>query len=154
MRRTKILTSLATTAAAVAGGLGTDPESRWYRRLRKPSWQPPPQAFPVVWTPLYAGIAYGTGRMLDAEEDAPARRRLWALVVADLAANAGWCWVFFKGRSPAGGLATIAVLDGLNLVLLREAARRDTRAAAALTPYVVWSGFATALNAAIWRLNP
>ena len=47
----------------------------------------------------------------------------------------------------------VRVLNGLNLVLLREAARRDRVAAAALAPYVVWTGFATALNASIWRRN-
>jgi tryptophan-rich sensory protein len=76
-----------------------------------------------------------------------------ALTGADLAVNAGWCWAFFDRESPRAGLATIAVLNGLNLALLREAARRDRAAAAALTPYVVWTGFATALNASIWCRN-
>jgi len=43
--------------------------------------------------------------------------------------------------------------DVLNAALLRETARHDKAAAAALAPYVVWTGFATALNAAIWRRN-
>jgi predicted metal-dependent RNase len=32
-------------------------QGRSYRRLRKPSWQPPDVAFPVVWTALYADVA-------------------------------------------------------------------------------------------------
>ena len=80
-------------------------------------------------------------------------RRLAALVAADLAANAGWCWLFFKRRSPAGGLAGIVVLDALNVELLRQAARRDTKAATALAPYVAWTLFATVLNADIWLRN-
>ncbi|HET7659620.1 MAG TPA: TspO/MBR family protein [Oryzihumus sp.] len=153
MTRTLLGTSLGTLAAAVVGVLGTDPQSSWYRSLAKPPWQPPPTAFPLVWTPLYALIAWGTGRMIDAEPDPASRRRLGALVAADLAANAGWCWVFFKGRSPRNGLAAIAVLDGLNLALLDQARRRDTRATGALAPYAAWGLFATALNADIWRRN-
>ncbi len=141
-----------TAAAAAVGSLGTDPDSTWYRSLEKPPWQPPAVAFPLVWTPLYATIAYGTGRMV---EQAPPeeRPRLLALTAADLVANAGWNWAFFRGRSPVGGLAAIAVLNGLNAALVRRAARVDGRAAAVLLPYTAWVGFATALNGGIWRRN-
>ena len=141
-----------TVAAAGVGSVGTDPESEWYRSIEKPPWQPPAVAFPLVWTPLYAAIAYGTGRMVDeaARED---RSRLLALTAANLVANAGWNWAFFRGRSPAGGLAVIMALNVLNAALVRRAASVDGRAAAALLPYAAWVGFATALNASIWRRN-
>ena len=148
--RAPVLTSLMTAAAAALGSLGTKPDSSWYRSLDKPDWQPPGVAFPLVWTPLYGLIAWGTGRAASVPEG---RYAMLGLTGADLAVNAGWCWAFFDRESPRAGLATIALLNGLNLVLLREAARRDLVAAAALAPYVVWTGFATALNAAIWRRN-
>ncbi len=150
--RATALTTVLTGAAAVAGGAATDPDSDWYAGLDKPSWQPPGYAFPLVWTPLYGLIAWGTGRMLDEAEPGD-RGRLTVLTTADLAVNAGWCWAFFARRSPAGGLATIAVLNGLNLALVRAAGRRDRKAGAALVPYALWTGFATALNASIWRRN-
>ena len=148
--RAPVLTSLMTAAAAAHGSLGTKPDSSWYRSLDKPDWQPPGVAFPLVWTPLYGLIAWGTGRAASVPEG---RGAMLGLTGADLAVNAGWCWAFFDRESPRAGLATIALLNGLNLVLLREAARRDRVAAAALAPYVVWTGFATALNASIWRRN-
>jgi translocator protein len=151
MRATAV-TTVMTAAAAVVGSVGTDPESDWYESLHKPPWQPPAVAFPLVWTPLYAAIAYGTGRAIE-QADPPRRRRLWAVTAANLSANAGWNWAFFRGRSPSGGLAVISVLNVLNDVLLVEAWRADRRAAAALSPYVGWVGFATALNADIWRRN-
>jgi benzodiazapine receptor len=146
------VTTALTAAAVAVGRAGTTPGSGWYLSLDKPRWRPPGYAFPLIWTPLYGLIAWGTGRMVDraSEED---RSRLLALTAADLAANAGWCWVFFRRRSPAGGLAAIAVLDVLNVVLVREAAARDKKAGAALLPYALWTGFATALNASIWRRN-
>lgn len=147
-------TAALTTAAALVGSRGTSPDSAWYRSLDKPAWQPPPAAFPLVWTPLYAAIAYGSARLLDSEPNSRADRgRLGALVVADLAVNAGWNWAFFARRSTGAGLGVILLLDGLNVALVREAWRRDRQAAAALTPYAVWTGFATALNAAVWRRN-
>ncbi|HLN75602.1 MAG TPA: TspO/MBR family protein [Nocardioidaceae bacterium] len=150
--RTKALTAVMTGAAAAVGSAGTDPRSAWYTGLDKPSWQPPGYLFPLVWTPLYGLIAWGTGRMIDRATPQD-RARLVALTGADLAVNAGWCWAFFKKESPASGLAAIALLDALNVVLVREAAARDKAAGAALLPYAVWTGFATALNASIWRRN-
>ena len=52
-----------------------------------------------------------------------------------------------------GHIAVIGVLNGLNAALVRRAATVDGRAAAALLPYAVWVGFATALNGSIWRRN-
>ena len=141
-----------TGAAAAVGSAGTDPRSAWYTKLDKPSWQPPGYLFPLVWTPLYGLIAWGTGRMLDRATPQD-RARLVVLTGTDLAVNAGWCWAFFKRESPASGLVAIALLDVLNVVLVREAAARDKGAGAALLPYVLWTGFATALNASIWRRN-
>lgn len=150
--RATVWTSLMTAAAAAVGSLGTDPQSDWYESIEKPPWQPPPLAFPLVWTPLYAAIGYGTGRMVErARPDE--RAGLLALTAANLVANAGWNWAFFRGRSPAGGLAVILALDGLNVALVRRAAAVDARAGAALAPYAAWTGFATALNASIWRRN-
>ena len=150
--RMKAVTAVLTGAAAAVGSAGTDPRSAWYQKLDKPGWQPPGYAFPLVWTPLYGLIAWGSGRMV--EQATPQdRARLLALTTTDLAVNAGWCWAFFNRESPAGGLATIALLDVLNVVLVREALARDKRAGVALLPYAVWTGFATVLNASIWRRN-
>ncbi len=149
--RAHVLTSAMTAAAATVGSLGTKPDSGWYRGLEKPPWQPPAIAFPLVWTPLYGLIAWGTGRLVDS--DPADRERLLALTAADLVANAGWNWAFFDRQSPRAGLGVLAVLNVLNVALLREAAKRDATAAAALAPYVVWTGFATVLNASIWRRN-
>ncbi|MGZ8819159.1 MAG: TspO/MBR family protein, partial [Mycobacterium sp.] len=48
-------TALATAATAVIGGLASRPaQSAWYENLKKPPYQPPRQAFPIVWPVLYA----------------------------------------------------------------------------------------------------
>ena len=58
---TYALTSVATGIAAVAGARAVDPDSAWYRGLAKPPWQPPPRAFGLIWTPLYASFAWAGG---------------------------------------------------------------------------------------------
>ena len=133
-----VATAPAVAAAAALGGLATDPRSRWYRRLRKPRWQPPPRAFGVVWPVLYALIAYAGARAL----------------AVNLALNAAWTPLFFRAHAPRLALADLAVLNASNLDLLRRFGRADRRAAAALAPYAAWTAFATALNAAIAADNP
>ncbi|WP_433551975.1 TspO/MBR family protein [Micromonospora zamorensis] len=149
---TLVKTAAAVTVTAAAGATVTDASSRWYQRLNKPTWQPPPVAFPLAWTPLYALIAVAGARVLDrtSEADRAAFTRAYAL---NLALNFGWSALFFKAHRPAVALAEIAALNASNFVLLRRASRSDRVAAVALAPYAAWTLFATALNGAIVRLN-
>ncbi|MET3810514.1 tryptophan-rich sensory protein [Arthrobacter sp. UYEF3] len=106
---TVVWTAAATAATAAAGGVATDPDSSWYRRLRKPDWQPPALAFPVVWTALYADLAVSSAVALDSQEagDAPVRqdgrrqiRAYQGALAANLVLNAGWSWLFWRSRRP------------------------------------------------------
>ena len=53
--RTNALVGAGVAACAVAGTLLNEPQSRWYRSLRKPDWQPAPAVFPIAWTALNTG---------------------------------------------------------------------------------------------------
>ena len=139
-------------AAAVAGALVSDPRSGWYENLRKPAWQPPAPAYAIVWTPLYAMIAYAGARALS--RAGTARGRFARGFLADLALNAAWTPLFFRARRPRAALADVICLDIANALLIRRAWRADRVAAALLAPYAAWSMFATALNAEIVQLNP
>lgn len=150
--RTLAVTGAAVAGVAVAGSLASAPNSRWYRRLKKPSWQPPRWAFGAVWTPLYGLIAYGGARALD-RSDADGRPALARAYTLNLLLNGAWTPLFFQARSPRLALADVVALNLSNLVLLVRARRADPRAAALLLPYAAWTVYATALNAAIVRRN-
>ena len=150
---TWVKTGAAVAGAATVGSIATAPESTWYDSLNKPGWQPPPVAFPLVWTPLYALIAFGSARALDRSNPAD-RAALKHSLALNLALNAGWTAVFFRGHRPRAALVEIAVLNASNLALLRRAWAADRTAGVALAPYVAWTGFATVLTAAIARRNP
>ena len=150
--RTLIKTSLAVAAAAAAGSAVTAPAGRWYRRLRKPPWQPPQQAFPIVWTALYGLLAVAGARAIDATEGAE-RRAFIGSFGTNLALNAGWTAVFFGAQRPAAALAEIGALNVSNADLLRRAWAADRVAGVCVAPYVAWTAFATALNADIVRRN-
>ncbi len=146
----------AVALTALAGSLLTDPDSRWYRSLRKPAWQPPGLAFPVVWTALYADIALVSALVIaDAQEegDDDAARLYATRLAGNLVLNAAWSGLFFRARRPwlaVGGAALLAVSSA---DLVRLAARSAPERGVILAPYAGWTAFATVLSGAIARLN-
>jgi translocator protein len=154
--RTLLATSAATAAAAVAGSLAMGRDLSWYDSLRKPRFQPPPVAFPVVWPVLYTDIAVTSAAVLSElrqsgrDDEADAYVRAMGI---NLGLNAAWTWVFFRAKRTR--LATIesTLLALSSADLVRRAARVDRKWAAALAPYAVWTAFATVLAGAIDRLN-
>lgn len=149
------LTSAAVGVTAVLGTAGTDVRSAWYRRLDKPSWQPPGPVFGVAWTVLYVLLALASGRALGRAEDRPrVRRRYLRAGLGNLVVNAGWTWLFFRARRPSLAAAEAALLAASTVDLARRSWQLDPVAGLALIPYVGWTTFATALSAEIARRNP
>ncbi len=65
-KSTLAATTLAVAAAAGTGGIASPARvEAWYSRLRKPAYQPPRIAFPVVWTALYGDIATTSAVAID-----------------------------------------------------------------------------------------
>ena len=151
-------TAGAAAATAVIGGLATGPavRSNWYQTLRKPSFQPPRQAFPIVWPLLYADIAVVSAAAVDELGERGARQEaktFTGLLALNLLLNGSWSWLFFNRRQ----LGPSAVLAGALAVssadLTRRAVRVNGASARALWPYPLWCAFATALSSRIWWLN-
>jgi tryptophan-rich sensory protein len=149
IRRTRLLAAAGPLAAALVGGLATDPDSRWFQNLEKPAWYPPPQAFGIVWTGLYAGIAWASGEAL-AKGSGPSFGRAYA---ANLVLNTAWTPVFFRAHRPWLAAAESAALTVSTVDLVRRSARVSRPAGAVLVPYAAWTAFATALTVAIARRN-
>ena len=141
----------ATFAAAALGARSSSARSPWYRALEKPPWQPPPAAFPPVWTALYALTAASGWRTWRSR--GPGRRRALALWGAQLAVNAAWSPIFFGLRRPRAALVDAALLVPAIAAYALAARRADRVAAALVLPYLGWSAFALVLNAEIVRRN-
>ncbi|SFF79894.1 TspO and MBR related proteins [Halopelagius inordinatus] len=138
-------------AGVVGNGLSGTAVRTWYPTLVEPWFAPPNWVFGPVWITLY--VLMGTAAFL-VSRSADGRTRL-ALVVflGQLVLNAAWSGAFFGLRSPAYGLVVIVPLllgVGATTALF---ARIDRRAAALVTPYLLWTAFATLLNYQFWVLN-
>ena len=148
-RGQRLAAAAGPVVAALLGGLATDPDSRWFRDLQKPSWYPPPQAFGIVWTGLYAGLAWASGEVLARDGGRPFGRAY----AVNLALNTAWTPLFFRAHRPWAAAAESAVLTASTVDLARRAARVSPAAAVVLAPYAAWTTFATALTVAIARRN-
>ena len=145
---------LATAGAAIYGSRHTrNGMGEWYAALDKPSFTPPPAVFPVVWTSLYATMAWSAWRIYDAPPSVWRSRalRIW---FSQLATNARWSKLFFGKHRPDLALADSIALAGMISSYISAAGRVDQAAARAFMPYLAWVGFATVLNAEIVRRNP
>ena len=155
--KTLIPTAVAVTATAVLGGLASRPaQSAWYANLKKPPYQPPRQAFPIVWPILYADIAATSSSTideLDRRGQSDEKRAYIAALATNLVLNGGWSWLFFN----RGWLGTSAIAAGALTLSSADLTRRSIAVhgtkAAPLAAYPVWTAFATALSTHIWALN-
>jgi len=149
MRYASLVVFLLLTAAAAVTGSQFLP-GEWYAALAKPAWTPPGWLFAPVWTVLYVMIAVA-GWLAWQRSGFGQPITLW---VAQLVLNAGWTWIMF-GRYQIGAALVDIIALWVTILAFITATWRVSRSAALLfVPYWLWVSFATALNAAIWHLNP
>ena len=144
---------LPVVLAGAIGSAATLPAiPTWYAGLAKPWFTPPNGVFGPAWTTLYALMAIAFYRILRHRPDR-ARAQAIAIFLLHMALNALWSVAFFGSRSPALGLADIALVWTVALVNVVLFWRLDRMAGALMAPNLLWVTFAAMLNIAVWRLN-
>jgi tryptophan-rich sensory protein len=146
-------------AAFAAGGLGaifspagSVEAQRWYAMLAKPVWAPPNAWFAPVWCALYVLMGSAAWRVWR-ERYHRQRAAALAAYAVQLLLNALWAPLFFGARSLGAGLFVVVALWLAVVWTIREFSMVKPGAAWMMAPYLIWVGFASALNFAIWKLN-
>jgi len=145
---------LPLVVAGIGGMVTSSSVSTWYPELKKPTWNPPARVFGPVWTLLYLlmGLASWLVWQERPHDDAQVRQALrWYSL--QLALNALWSIIFFGLRRVGLALLDIIALWGAITTTVVNFWRVRPAAAGLMLPYLLWTTFATALNAAIWWLN-
>jgi benzodiazapine receptor len=140
---------LVASAAAFGGIFQPGP---WYAGLAKPDWTPPNSWFGPVWSLLYVCIAVAGWLVWRAT--GPGRRTALALWAAQLTLNALWSWLFFGLHLKGLALLDILLLWSIAAAFAWRARGLSKLASGLFAPYLAWVGFASALNAALWWMNP
>ncbi|WP_313203565.1 TspO/MBR family protein [Stenotrophomonas sp.] len=158
MNHTRQLFGLAgwlalTLAAAALGARASITAAQFYGQLVQPSWAPPANVFGPVWTLLYILMALSAW-LVWRQGGWRSNRVALGLYVAQLVVNGLWSWLFFAWKLGGAAFADILLLLVLIVATMLAFARRRALAAWLLLPYLAWVSFATALNHAVWQLNP
>ncbi|MEL6830810.1 MAG: TspO/MBR family protein [Pseudomonadota bacterium] len=139
----------ATLAAASTGS--TFRPGSWYAALDKPSWTPPNWAFPLVWSILYAAMAFAT--WLVWQESGLAAWPVFALYGAHLIANGVWSYLFFGRRRLDWAMAEVVLLWLMIAALALTYFQHSQLAGILFAPYLIWVSIAAMLNLKLLQLN-
>jgi tryptophan-rich sensory protein len=141
-------------AALIGGSFGPQqPRSAiWYSSLRKPLSTPRGPVIAAVWSVLEVLLCL-TGYRLLRSRGSVARTVALSCWAADLAGLAGFPATFFgaKQLGPSASVATAMFASAS--ATAASSAQVDPLAAAAGTPLVIWTAFATLLSEELWRRN-
>ena len=143
----------ASFIAAALGSAASIQAGSFYTQLVRPDWAPPQDIFGPVWTVLYALMGIAAWLVWRVAGFRAARTAL-TLFLVQLAVNALWSWFFFGWHLGAVAFADIVLLWVLIVATLIAFWRIRPIAGALLIPYLLWVSFASALNYAVWQLNP
>lgn len=148
-----VVAALAALGVAALGGTITD-IGPWYDRLRKPDWTPPPIAFPIVWTTIFA-LAGAAG--VAAWRAAPTAKQsdtVIGLFALNGFLNVLWSLLFFRLHRPDWALVELLLLEASVIALIFYCRRFSRVAALLLVPYLIWVAIAGWLNWQVVQLNP
>ena len=146
-----IVSFLSVGVVAAFGAVSSSPGA-WYANLEKPGFTPPNWVFGPAWTTLYclmAVAAWLVWRERRTAKIAPAM----AIFLTQLVFNGAWSFLFFGAHRIAAALVDILLLDSAVVIAVVLFWRVRPIAGLLLAPYLLWIGFATALNFSIWQLN-
>jgi tryptophan-rich sensory protein len=144
---------LLSFAAATNGALASVQAASFYQQLAQPSWAPPSSVFGPVWSLLYALMAIAAW-LVWRHGGWRRQRDVLTLFMLQLAVNALWSWLFFGWHRGALAFIDIVLLWLLIVATVIGFWRVRPLAGALLLPYLCWVSFASALNFAVWHLNP
>tara|TARA_A100001037_G_scaffold287178_1_gene296337 strand:- start:3717 stop:4202 length:486 start_codon:yes stop_codon:yes gene_type:complete len=144
---------LLTFAAAAIGASASVEAKAFYAQLVQPAWAAPSWLFGPVWSLLYTLMAIAAWLVWRGAALGRARVAL-GLFLVQLVLNSLWSWLFFVWN--LGGLAFVEVVILWLLIAATLTLFWRVRALAGLllVPYLIWVGFAAALNYTLWQLNP
>jgi tryptophan-rich sensory protein len=153
LRWALVLVPLIVLIGSLVGALSGSGDTSWYAALEKPSFQPPPYLFGIVWPILYALMAFALVNVIQA------RGSRWrgiaiGLFAAQLIVNLLWSPIFFGMHQVSFAFFWILVMIGLAVATTVVFARVRRIAAWLMLPYLAWIGFAAILNFEVDRLNP
>ena len=147
-----VVATIAALCVAALGATVTD-LGPWYQGLAKPGWNPPDVVFPMGWTLIYALITVAGITAWRAARTSAQAEWVIGLFALNGFLNISWSILFFRLQRPDWAFFEVVLLWLSILAMILYCGRFSKKAALLLVPYLVWVGFAGALNWAVVQLN-
>lgn len=122
----------------------------WYKKLRKPTFNPPSYIFGPVWTTLYALMGISLFLIIESPGDKGMAYLFFGL---QLVLNFFWSFIFFQFHKIGWALIEILFLLVSIILTINSFSHINTFATLLFIPYLLWVSFASFLNGVIWKLN-
>lgn len=149
--KTLLWSLILTFALAAAGGVVTYLGMSGFRTAQQPPLSPPAFLFPIVWTLLFAVMAFGAAVIYDSEnKNSPKALFVYAL---QLTMNFWWCVLFFGFRLYLTSFIWLVLLWTAVLIMIILFTRINKLAGLLQILYLLWLTFAAYLNLGVWLLN-
>jgi len=154
MSRTQLVTAagfvVVVVVYAALSGLWTSAQPGWYAALERPSWQPPPWVFGVVWPLNFAALLVSGVSLAARVEPRQAVVPLMVLT-ASVGFALGWAYLFYVPHALGAAALALAVAAALTWLLVGTFWRVVPWTGAILVPYALWMSVATSLAVGYWR---
>lgn len=123
----------------------------WYKKLKKPGFNPPNWIFGPVWTILF--LLMGISLYLVWNTGISLLSFPMIIFFLQLILNIIWSGIFFGLKKPFFAFLEIILLWFFILATIISFFTISPIASYLLIPYILWVSFASLLNFYIWRLN-
>lgn len=124
-----------------------------YQLLKKPSLNPPPLVFPIVWTALYILMGISSWLIYQNSKSRESFRAAMLPYAIQLILNGLWSIIFFRfGLYWVGAFWILAMIIAI-LCMIKAFEPISKTAAALQIPYLIWCCFAAYLSFGIAALN-
>lgn len=148
-RNSTLIIFVVITLAIGFGGSWLGGSTDIYETIKTPSFAPPGWVFPIVWTILYIAMGYSAYLVYN-ERDYSTALYMYFL---QLAVNALWNLFFFRLNWFGFSTLWLSVLILCVIAMIYLFYLCNKKAAYIQVPYLIWVGFAFALNLSIYYLN-
>jgi len=149
-----LIAGLICVAAAGAEGLcAGSGVSQFMKELKQPRWSPPLWAWYLVGLAYYVACFVALHRVLKTGLQEAAPRVALILLLALMAGNAGWNWIFFRRKNLRLSFWFFVPYSLLAGAVLWSLMQADALAAGVFALYVAYFPYALAWGYGVWKLN-